>query len=84
MRPAIVSVIVSGDALVSYWPIFFPVPSNSPRSLCESQLSPVSFLFLKWRIEEGVRGRVKARYDGGGGVGEKEKEGKEDSSLHPG
>ena len=21
---------------VSYWPIFFPVPSNSTRSLCES------------------------------------------------
>ena len=54
-----------------------PVPSNSPRSLCESQLSPVSFLFLKWRIKEGVRGRVKARYDG---RGEKEREGKEDSS----
>ena len=77
MRPAIVSGIVSGDALVSYWPIFFPVPSNSPRSLCESQLSPVSFLFLKWRIEEGVRGRVKARYDGGGGgLGGKKRRGR--------
>ena len=32
-----------------------------------------------------MRGRVKARYDGGGGGGEKkEREGKEDSSLHPG
>ena len=80
MRPAIVSGIVSGDALVSYWPIFFPVPSNSPRSLCESQLSPVSFLFLKWRIEEGVRGRVKARYDGGGG-GRGERKGGEGGFL---
>ena len=37
-------------APVSYWPIFFPVPSNSPRSLCRSQLAPFSFSFLKWRI----------------------------------
>ena len=36
MRPAIVSGNVIGDAPVSYWPIFFPVPSNSPRSLYES------------------------------------------------
>ena len=36
MRPAIVSGIVIGDAPVSYWPIFFPVPGNSPRSLYES------------------------------------------------
>ena len=41
---------VTGDALVSYWTIFFVVPSNSPRSLCESKLGPVSFWFLKWRI----------------------------------
>ena len=40
MRPAMVSGIVSGDALVSYWPIFFPVPSNSPRSLCEKFTRP--------------------------------------------
>ena len=32
MRPA----IVSGIAPVSYWPIFFPVPSNSPGNLSES------------------------------------------------
>ena len=25
--------IVTGDALVSYWPVFPPVPSNSPRNL---------------------------------------------------
>lgn len=35
MPPAIVSGIVTGNAPVSYWPIFFPVPSNCPRSLCE-------------------------------------------------
>ena len=29
---------------------FFVVPGNSPRSLCESKLGPVSFWFLKWRI----------------------------------
>ena len=28
--------IVPGIAPVSYWPIFFPVPTNSPISLCES------------------------------------------------
>ena len=36
MRPVIVSGIVTEYALVSYWLIFFPVPGNSPRSLCES------------------------------------------------
>ena len=36
IRPAIVSGIGIGDALISYWPIFSPVPDNSPRSLCES------------------------------------------------
>ena len=36
MRPAIVSEIATGDAPVSCWPLFFPVPSNSPRSLHES------------------------------------------------
>ena len=35
MRPAIVSGIVIGNLPVSYWPVFSPVPSNSPRSLCE-------------------------------------------------
>ena len=44
MSPEIVSGIVTGDALVSYWPVVFPVPSNSPRSLCESNLGPVFFL----------------------------------------
>ena len=36
MRPAMVSGIVTGDAPVSYWPIFSPVPRERPRSLCES------------------------------------------------
>ena len=36
MSPAVVSGIVTGDASVSYWPIFFPVASNSPRRLCVS------------------------------------------------
>ena len=34
-RPAIVSGIVTGDAPISYWPIFHPVPSNSSRSFYE-------------------------------------------------
>ena len=32
----IASGIDTGDELVSYWPIFFPVLNNSPRRLCES------------------------------------------------
>ena len=39
MRPAIVSWIAIRDAPVSYWPIFSPVPTNSPISLCESNLT---------------------------------------------
>ena len=50
MRPEIVSGIVTEDALVSYWSIFSVVPSNSPRSLCKSQLDPVSLSFLKWQM----------------------------------
>ena len=50
MHPAIVSGIVTEDTLVSYWPIFFVVPSNSPRSLRKSQLDPVSLSFLKWQM----------------------------------
>ena len=45
MRPPIVSEIVLGHAPVSYWPIILPVPSNSPRRLCERQLGP-SFLHV--------------------------------------
>ena len=37
MRRAIVSWTVStGDAPVSYWPIFFPLPTNNRRKLRES------------------------------------------------
>ena len=36
MRPAVDSGIAIGDLPVSYWPIFSPVSSNSPRSLCET------------------------------------------------
>ena len=43
MRPEIVSGIVTGDAPFSYWP-FFSVPSNTPRSLCESAQAPSRFL----------------------------------------
>ena len=35
MRPAIISGIATGDASVSYWPIFSPVLRNSPRRLFE-------------------------------------------------
>ena len=28
--------IVTVDAVVSYWPMFFPIPSSSPRSLFKS------------------------------------------------
>ena len=38
MCPAIVSGIVNGDV---------PVPTNSAGSLCDSQLGPVFFYFLK-------------------------------------
>ena len=41
----------SGNAPVSYWSIFPPVPSNSPRSLCESQLDLISLSFFKWRMK---------------------------------
>ena len=43
MRSAIVSGMVTGDVPVSYWPIFFPVPNNSPRSLCAKKLTRPSF-----------------------------------------
>ena len=36
MSPAVVSGIVIGDATVSFLPIFFPVRSNSLKSLCKS------------------------------------------------
>ena len=33
------------EALLSYWPLFFPVLSNRPRGLCESKLGPVSYFW---------------------------------------
>lgn len=44
--------IVTSDVSVIYWPIFVPVPSYSPRSLCDrkSYLGPVSLSFLRWRM----------------------------------
>ena len=55
MRPTIVSGVVTGDVLISYLPVFFPVPSDSPRSLCEKKkeinlLGAVSVSFLKWQM----------------------------------
>ena len=45
-----------GSLLVTYrsaiGQFFFPVPSNSPRSLRECKLVPVSFSFLKLRIAQ--------------------------------
>ena len=40
-RPAMVSGIITVDVPVIYWPIF-AVPSNSLKSLCESDLGTVS------------------------------------------
>ena len=48
MRPAIVFGIVTRDAQLLV--IFSVVPSNSPRSLCESQPDPVSLSFVKWQM----------------------------------
>ena len=45
MYPANVFGMFTGDVLVSYWPIFFPVPINSSRRLCESELAKVPLRF---------------------------------------
>ena len=34
--PAIDAGIITRDAAISYWPIFSPVPRDSPTSLCKS------------------------------------------------
>ena len=57
-HPAIVSGIVTGHAPVSYWLNFFLVPSNNPRSLCESQLGPVSFACLNSILKHVTHGDV--------------------------
>ena len=62
MRPVIASGIVTGDGPFSYWPICCPVPSNSPRSLCESWLAPVSPLFLNSPIGKSRRALRSFRY----------------------
>ena len=41
MNLAGVSGIVTGEAPVSYWPVFPPIPRDSPRSLCD----PVPLFF---------------------------------------
>ena len=50
MRPAIVSGIIFGEEPDQLLANFFPIPSNSPKSLCESKFGPVPFSFLKWQI----------------------------------
>ena len=45
MYSAMVSGIVTGARLVSDWPVFFHVPSNTPRSPFENLLFPVFFHF---------------------------------------
>lgn len=42
MNLAGVSGIVTGEAPVSYWPVFPPIPRDSPRSLCD----PVPLFFF--------------------------------------
>ena len=49
MCPAIVSMILTGNTQVSYWSVFIPVSSNSPRSLCEKITRPR--FPLKCRVE---------------------------------
>ena len=44
MHPAVAPGIVTGDAPVSLWPIFFPIPSNS-------YLSPVNPLSRNIHIQ---------------------------------
>ena len=46
MRPAIASGLVTGDASISYWPIFSPFLSYTPRGLCESKLDRPNFLLM--------------------------------------
>ena len=55
MFPAIMSVgLLLGACWSAIGPIF-PIPSNSPESLCESQLSPFPNTFLKWRMLSLIR-----------------------------
>ena len=40
--------IVTGDASVSYWPMFFPLSLATVPEV----IAKVSFLFLKWQIKD--------------------------------
>jgi len=47
MRPAIVSGIVTGDASVSYWPIFFPLSTVTvPEAFAKVNSSQFSFVSI--------------------------------------
>ena len=50
LGPKCVPQLFLGSLIGTRLPIFVPVSSNSHRSLCKSQLGPVSFSFLKCRI----------------------------------
>ena len=62
MGPAIYSGIVTWDAPVSNWPIFFPVPGYSPRRLCEiSRFSSGYCLFVTYQMKSNVSPRQATR-----------------------
>ena len=46
LKLPIVSGIITRDLLASYWPMFSPVPGNSPTSLCKIKEAwfPIHFL----------------------------------------
>ena len=53
MHPAVVSGIVTGDASISYWPIFFSLPLVTvPEQLGEVNSAQFFFLFL---IKSGLK-----------------------------
>ena len=43
MRPAIVSGMVTGDVPVSYWPIFFSVPSKQSQESLRKKVNSAQF-----------------------------------------
>ena len=45
--------IINRDALVSYWPIFFPLLNNSPRSILQRLTLP-GFLLVFIRLVIGI------------------------------
>ena len=52
MCPAIVSGMVTGDALVRYWSIISFVPSHTLRSLGKKLTRAGPLSFLKWRMRD--------------------------------